>query len=219
MTPKHGLMVGDAVRITKAGSFQNGEFPPFDLLHGYTGVFRVTKIVDDQTFEYEFIDANGSPYDPGSPGADFSAGYFGRLWQVRRLVIENNIIELAVRSLSGYGTLTGIPAYEGRPFPPEYTVREAIIRGNVIQNLNEELASGNRALDIGGCERLLIERNIVGSALPMVHGLVGSVRTFNNLRPDGQLVRSYDGSVSAPEVVTQVRADLEDAMVAWFLGI
>jgi hypothetical protein len=45
------------------------------------------------------------------------------------------------------------------------------------------------------------------------------VKTFNNLRPDGQLVRSYDGSVSAPEVVIQVRADLEDAIVASFLGI
>jgi hypothetical protein len=216
---KHGLLVGDAVRVTKAGAFENGEFPPFGLFHGYSGVFRVTKIVDQQTFEYEFTDADGTPYDPGSPGDDFSAGYFGRLWQVRRLVIENNVIELPVRYSSRYGPLTGIPIYGDRLFPPEYTVREAIIRGNVIRNINDEVPSDHLALHIGGCGRLLIERNIIGSALPMLHGTIGSVKTFNNLRPDGQLVRSYDGSVSAPEVVIQVRADLEDAIVASFLGI
>jgi hypothetical protein len=127
--------------------------------------------------------------------------------------------ELPVRYSSGYGRLTGIPIYGSRPFLPEYTVREAIIRGNVIRNINDEVPSDHLALHIGGCGRLLIERNIIGSALPMLHGTIGSVKTFNNLRPDGQLVRSYDGSVSAPEVVIQVRADLEDAIVASFLGI
>jgi hypothetical protein len=216
---KHGLLVGDAVRVTKAGAFENGEFPPFELFHGYSGVFRVTKIVDEQTFEYEFTDAEGSPYDPGSPGDDFSAGYFGRLWQVRRLVIENNFIELPVRYYSGYGPLTGIPIYGDRVFLPEYTVREVIIRGNVIRNSNDQMPSHNFALNVSGCGRLWIEGNIIGSALPMLHGTIGSVKTFNNLRPNGQLVRSYAGSVSAPEVVTQVRADLEDAIVASFLGI
>jgi hypothetical protein len=162
-----------------------------------------------------------------SESEEFAAGYFGRIWQTGRLVIENNVIELAVRSIAPYyewGHAGGVRMYGYFYFPPRYPLVEVIIRGNIIRNLNDGSAPANRAIEVAGCERVLVERNVVGT--DRAHSLEHSVppgneqiKTFNNTTPGGGLVKSYvQGSDdTAPEVVTQVVTELEDVMVSAFL--
>ena len=112
--------------------------------------------------------------------------------------------------------LTGIPIYTGRPFPPEYTVREAIIRNNVIRNVNDATApvDSQFAMDIGGCEKLLIEGNVIkiDSTMPIrANSSVGTVSTFNNMTPEGKLIQAINPNSN--EMLPDELADLEDALL------
>ena len=96
---------------------------------------------------------------------------------------------------------------------------------NLIRNVNDGLAPDDRTMDLGGCESLLIQDNIVISDLttPIRHNnLVGTVNTFHNLSSEGKLIRSTNVFApfdKAPEVVTQVQADLDDTILASFLNL
>jgi hypothetical protein len=239
---KHGFFVGAAVRIKKAGHFNRTQYPN-------SGVFndnvRITAVPNEKTFEYELdpgtpdpgadsenqdlavLGVKGIQYcQAGDAGVDseseeFAAGYFGRIWQVHSLLIENNVIELAVRTINGdWGHAGGIRLFGYRYFPPRYPLVEVIVRGNIIRNLNDGSAPANRAIEVAGCEKALIERNVVG--IDRSHSLEHSIppgnetiTTFNNTTPGGELIRSYvqGGSETAPEVMDWV----EDAMVSSFL--
>jgi len=236
----HGFFVGAAVRITKAGHFNRTEYPHSDV---FNGVFEITAVPNPKTFEYELdaltadpgvdsenqdlavLGVKGIRYcQAGEAGVDseseaFAAGYFGRVWQTHSLVIENNVIELAIRAnASAYGIrLLGF-----QYFPPQYPFVEATIRRNVIRNVNDESGPANRAIEVTGCEAVLIERNVIGvdRAHSIEHAGVKTIITFNNTNPGGEVIRSFvwqGGTVMAPEVVTKVRADLEDTMISAFL--
>ena len=77
--------MGDAVKISKA----TGQLDPAhnDLFNGY---HTITDIPDIKTFKYALADNPNPPNQSGSS----PSGYFGRLWQAGRLVIEDNVIEL-----------------------------------------------------------------------------------------------------------------------------
>ena len=75
---------------------------------------------------------------------------------------------------------------------------------------------------IVGMVRLLSNPDFSGVSGFSSIEIVGPFNTFNNLSPDGNLIRSTNGAApydNAPEVVTQIEADLDDATVLSFLEI
>jgi len=212
----------------------------------------ITAVTNAKTFEYELtgdpgvdsenedvavLGVKGIEYcQAGEAGLDseseqFAAGYFGRIWQVRSLVIENNVIELGRHPFDSSSLAAayavGLRLY-GTRFGPEsshqYSIVHLLARGNVIRNVEEigDRGQNSKTIEMSGCESALLEQNIIDlpSARPLEHNSCGEhLQTFNNLTPGGTLVESFlqGSSAKAPEVTVRVRADLEDAMVASFL--
>ena len=72
----HGLSVGQAVEIRNASPNE------------YNGIFEITSVPTSTSFQYVM---------KADPMADATfAGQFRTLWQVGRLEVENNLIELIV---------------------------------------------------------------------------------------------------------------------------
>jgi len=214
--------------------------------------FDTTAVPDAKTFEYELtgdpgvdsenedlavLGAKGIGYcRAGDAGVDseserFAAGHFGRIWQVRSLVIENNVIELGRHAFDSPSLVAayavGLRLY-GTRFGPEssrqYSLVHLVARGNVIRNMDEigDRGQNSKAIEMGGCECALLEHNIIDlpSARPLEHNSCGEdLHTFNNLTPAGALVESFlqGSSAKAPEVTVKVRSDLEDVVVLSFL--
>jgi len=192
--------------------------------------------VDSENQPLAVLGVKGIRYcQAGEAGVDseserFAAGYFGRIWQVRSLAIENNIIELGRHAFdwdypAAYAV--GLRLY-GTRFGPEssrqYSLVHLVARGNVIRHVAEigDRGANSKAIEMSGCECALLEHNIIDlpSGRPLEHNSCGEhLQTFNNLTPGGTLVESFlqGSSAKAPEVTVKVRADLEDAMVSSFL--
>jgi len=164
-----------------------------------------------------------------SESEEFAAGYFGRIWQVRSLVIENNIIE---RGRHPYdwdypaAYAVGLRLYGTRfsPQSPKYSLVHLVARGNVIRNMDEigDRGQNSKAIEMSGWRCALLEHNIIDlpSGRPLEHNSCGEdLYTFNNLTPAGALVESFlqGSSEKAPEVTVKVRSDLEDVVVSSFL--
>src|SRR5262249_50494711 len=99
---EHGLEKGDVIHLTNAGKWD--AIPNSN----YNGNWTVDAVPDSTHFQF-LLDT-----DPGldSSSSEFASGYFGRLWQVKRVVVENNVIELAVRKgASGARRSIGIFMY------------------------------------------------------------------------------------------------------------
>ena len=217
---KHGLAVGDWVLISHAGHWDKNhpDYPESSL---YNGAFQVTAVIpgSPEKFEYKL------PDDPGmdSSDANFVAGYFGRIWQTRHLTIENNVIELGIKPAE-FAHPCGLPLYGSHLLAPAYSLGDVVIRGNLIRNVHDTAAPFTRAVELFGCRRAIVERNIIGvDRTPAItHNSSGTVRTFNNLSPAGALIEStsIDSPIPIPatETVTKVRAELEEAMAAALLG-
>jgi len=191
--------------------------------------------VDSENQPLAVLGVKGIRYcQAGEAGVDseserFAAGYFGRIWQVRSLAIENNIIELGRHAFdwdypAAYAV--GLRLYGTRfsPQSPQYSIVHLVARGNVIRNMDEigNRGQNSKAIEMGGCECALLEQNIIDlpSTRPLEHNSCGEdLHTFNNLKPGGTLIESFlqGSSAKAPEVTVKVRADLEDAMVSAFL--
>src|SRR5207237_5414987 len=93
--------------------------------------FKVANVLSETQFQF-YLPANPGfdsiDHDPTRP---FSPGYFGRIWQFGRLLIENNIIELGSRKLNGgYGRPIGVFLYV-LGHAPQFIGRQAVIRDNV----------------------------------------------------------------------------------------
>jgi len=198
---------------------------------------RPEAAVDSENQDLRVLGLKGIQHSrAGEPGVDseseqFAAGYFGRIWQVRSLVVENNVIELGRHAFDSPSLVAayavGLRLY-GTRFGPEssrqYSLVRLVARGNVIRNMDEigDRGQNSKAIEMGGCECALLEHNIIDlpSARPLEHNTCGEdLHTFNNLTPAGTLVESLlqGSNEKAAEVTVKVRADLEDAIVLSFL--
>jgi hypothetical protein len=75
-------------------------------------------------------------------------------------------------------------------------------------------------MDIGGCENLLIEGNIVtsNSLTPIrYNNSAGTTKTFNNLSPNGKLIRASNAETNGHLTATEV-ADIEEILFSTFLA-
>ena len=91
----HGLLPKSAVLVQDATI--DGNSPPANTYNGY---YEVLDVPTSTTFRYQM----GSP--PGKD-ADTNTGDYEEYWRVRRLVVENNVIELTPSLPLGFAPSTG----------------------------------------------------------------------------------------------------------------
>ena len=142
-----------------------------------------------------------------------TSGYFGRLWQVGRIVIENNVIEL-IPTPTNLGPPSGIVlGYPNFSVPP--TFRQVVIRGNIIRGLAGP-SDASDAISLYGCGDLIVENNVIEStsATPLKFSFCGNVRFFNNRTPGGSLIQGYDSGVM--KKADDLGSDIEDSSVLAF---
>jgi hypothetical protein len=200
----HGFAVGDSVKISKITGQTHNEY--FNDYHTITSVTPTT-------FKFSL------PGDPnpgsGSDSGSSPSGYYGRLWQVGRVVIEDNVIEL-VPTATNYGPPIAIELdYASFVVPPLF--RQVVIRRNVIRHVDGASDPPGMAPGVGiqvsGCGDLILEENVVDldAATPITYKLCDKARFFNNQTSAGTLIQAYDSltSVRANELAT----DIEDVLL------
>jgi hypothetical protein len=179
----HGLSFGQAVAIAAASPSE------------YNGRFSIASVPSPTSFTYAML----SP-----PASDASGSFtFGALWQEGRLVVENNIIELVVNPAPyGQGYASGI-LVDSEAFVAPYVFVQALIRGNLIRNVDNAFDVSGTAVGIRliSCQGAVIEDNIINlnSSLQsppynISHQACGSVKYFNNQTPFGLLIQGYDAT-------------------------
>jgi len=211
---RHGFLVGDAVKIIKAGHFNPGLHPNATL---YRGSFTITSVPDEKTFCYH-LDA-----DPGVDSCDagFAAGYFGRIWQSRISVYEENVFELSSRfgdeatpfaiGLSQYDPSTGTT--RTNPF----TYSQLVARGNIVRPVDARYGLVNSSLSsaviFNSSEKVLVEGNIidVDYPTPINFSKSGAVLASYNLNSSGAPIRGLDHDASQP--IDDMARKIQDALV------
>ena len=142
---------------------------------------------------------------------------FGALWQVGRLVIEKNIIEMmfnpvldafvypapldpTTRPLAG--TTFGIElfALANNAATNPCVFQQVEIRGNVIRHVDNASCIAppyyHFGIYLNGCLNAVIENNIINAVTPMEQVLAGTLKYFRNQTPSGQLIQGHDFTLS-----------------------
>jgi hypothetical protein len=177
----------------------------------YNGRF-IIKVISRQQFEYDL------PADPLREPTQPRA--YARAKQVRRLAIEDNVMELQMNPfVYGQGAVPqGIAVASSLPL----AFHQFLVRGNIVRISPDDRYPAQQPLGItlwlGGDG--LVEHNTLGiEAEDILRNEQGpAVKFFNNRRPDGALVRSWNTSAAqfvdqSPELATEI----EDAMVVALL--
>jgi hypothetical protein len=196
----HGFSVGQAVQILDASPSP------------YNGIFVITSVPSPTRFTYLMT---------SDPGSDASGSFtFAALWQVGRLVIENNIIELVLNPAPyGQGYASGILVDGGSPVSP-YVFGQAVIRGNLIRNVDGAFEPLGTAIGIrlSSCLGAILENNIISlnssSQIPpynISHSACGSAKYFNNQTPNGKLIQGYNAATA--QSVNELTTDAELALL------
>ncbi len=152
----------------------------------------------------------------GSASGSFA---FGALWQVGRLVIENNSIELVITITSGIDVPTGIRLDRAASNPLAatipYTIGQAILRGNVIRHVNNASDSSAKplAIQLNSCEAAIVEDNVINLDInkPIQFTACGSVKFFSNESPAGNLIQGYD--VVKVQFVNELTTDADLSVI------
>jgi len=203
----HGFAVGDAVKISKA----TGQL---DQAHNnlFNGYHSITAVPSATTFKYALADNPNPPNQSGSS----PSGYYGRLWQAGRVVIEDNVIEL-VPTPTNYGPPSAILLGYGNVVGP-LLFRQALIRRNIIRHVDgaSDPAGMEKgaAIQVSGCGKLIVEENVVdlNRTTPIEFSFCDKVRFFNNRTPSGTLIQGVNVT-DAPNNIesSELTTDIEDA--------
>src|SRR5262249_21183676 len=152
------------------------------------GPFKVWKLgPDNPKTQFQFI----LPSDPGDR-TDFSTGYFGRIWQARRYIVENNVIELAVHKLPADPSslrAVGIFVYGGDFFIEHSSVTtkgrifpDVLLRRNIVRHVDNLIDTSQKPLgiEVYSADNAIIEKNsiLVDRPTPIECTDCGAVATF-----------------------------------------
>lgn len=178
---------------------------------------------------------------PDNPESDstfrpdhFAPGYFGRMWQPKRLLIENNVIEVAERKLHPVGPWNrpaGIFIYGStlqfvHQTSPSITLTQrrfpqVIIRGNVIRHRDNgsdpnpaHIDVQARGIEIQHARDVLIEHNTItlDRQYPIDLVTCDIVSTFKNQSSSGKLiVAQLYYLIDLPDRETILLAQFEEA--------
>lgn len=202
----HGLLPKSAVQISGATVGGNPTNP-------YNGFYEVLDVPPAPT------DANGKPTtftyqlgtDPGS-NADSNTGQYAEYWRVRRLVVENNVVELTP-TLSGTGGRYGIILAD---YPNRSSVNiylQSVLRGNVIREVNDAPDTSSFGIGLAKCESAVTEQNVIDPAVgtAIVQNVSGVLEYFDNETPAGSLLQGYDQQRSRK--VDELTTKVEDSLL------
>jgi hypothetical protein len=200
----HYVVSGETIWV------QGARFAP------YNGFFVVTRLSPTQLqYEMASIPGGSSPYPSAS---------YGRLWQLGRIIIENNWIELALNILSsGYGPPIAIDFYNSNAnvVPPTFLTLQAVIRRNQIQSLDGVVDGSGFPTGIwpNNCANGIVEENVIdlnsvnnGPAVRQAYS--GSVSYFNNETSSGNLIQGNNWNTGL--YLDELSTNLDLALVASF---
>ena len=191
----HGFSAGQAVRI--AGAKVGGALSPY-----YNGTFAITSVPSPTQFKYTMTQ------DPGGNADNSPVPTFGALWQVGRLIAENNVIELLLNVIaSGWEPPVGIQLYDSvGSHGLQYIFQQAIVRWNIIRHVDN--ASDSSAIPLAicldSCLNAIIENNDINldATVPVRYYSAGTMKFFNNQSPGGILIQgascTRSGSYNVP---------------------
>ena len=164
----------------------------------------------------------------------FAAGdtiFFTLIAQHRRVIVENNLFDIAHQVLPPFGidfpAPFAISLVSGIPSLQEYLYKEVIIRGNLIRPRDNvpdpHLYRNMTGMRVTNCERLIAEGNIMNlmfddyaRAFAALNTL--KIKTFNNQDHSGRIVRVYFITQESPVIVGSFIPDLYDQAENWLLG-
>ena len=182
--PQHGIEVGDSVYVSKAS------LDPYNGFFQVTGFVPAVPGVSNEKFKYVL---------PSDPGASSPSGYYGRLWQTKKLVIENNLIEL-IPSINPYGPPVGISLYQQFDSGSQFVFTQVIIRGNVIRQVDNLSDPTLRPLGIRlfNCQNAIVEDNVIDldTSTPLRQFKSNPIRSFNNQKSSGVVLQFAEEDVN-----------------------
>lgn len=208
----HGLSAGEAVVIRFAHVRGNPTVSPY-----FNGPFHVDQVLSATQFTYIMKG------DPGGDADAWPVPKFGRLWQVGRLAIENNVIELMPSLSDAHYEARAIEVGVGSPpfWVDPYVFREVVIRGNIIGMAENQPDHNSFAVNLSSCESVLAENNFISDLTrgradpyypsPMMHLACGHVKSLNNVNSSVQPVPVYNRNPLRYE--DELQTELEDAIV------
>ncbi|HEV2392533.1 MAG TPA: hypothetical protein VG146_09240 [Verrucomicrobiae bacterium] len=205
--PEHGFSVGDVVHITKV-DFQGTQ--PYQPYTGYFVVSALGAHPDEQTIFYFNLPANPNP--PNTSGSSPS-GYYARLWQTQRIVVENNVVEL-VPTPTSFGPPFAVLMQGGANNQP-LLYDEAVVRRNVIRHIDGLSDSGRpgdgTGIAVDSCSDLLVEENVMDldSSTPVEFEYCGNTEFFANQSSGGVLIQGFNSATNM--AVNELSNTLEDA--------
>jgi len=204
----HGLLPGQGVVI--AGATVGGFPAPL-----YNGTFAINTVPSSTTFTYLMTGTPTGPSDAGS-------ATFGALWQVGRLVIENNFIELVLNIIpTGWGPPCGILIgwSLAPPAPPIFL--QVLVRRNVIHDIDYAFDTsgfpvGIRLLSCGKgvIEDDVIDLNSIWTGPQLFQQACASLKYFNNQTSAGNLIQAYNYDIQ--QYVNEIASDTDLALLEAF---
>lgn len=203
----HGLQVGDRIKVINATVSLTDLTPRPE----YNGFFEITAVLGTPKptkFRYQMLN---------TPGGNAASASFQRVWGVDRIVIENNVIELADRKYYEWGTPFGIWIADNALIspPPPYPHGEAIVRRNVVRYVDGIVNSDNNAFAVyvAGTKKALVSDNIVDTATAWQPNPITQARSqvqyFNNSSADGASVRGHNADTG--KRLDELETTIQDA--------
>jgi hypothetical protein len=140
-----------------------------------------------------------------------------RVFGIGTLVVENNLIELAIDSDGEIGIHVHDDALS--PQAPDHVHDCISIRGNKLRYLDGQFDSGyaGSGIQIGGAKSLIVSNNVVelAPADPLQDFRCGAVTYFNNKSPAGALIQGLNGDSQTK--YSELETEAEDALVLTLL--
>jgi hypothetical protein len=176
-------------------------------------MFVIASVPSPTSFTYAMLNAPSADAD-SSPKPTF-----GALWQVGRVVVENNVIELVVSILPTVDPPTAVrldrkPSTPTAPASP-YIFGQVIVRGNVIRHVDNasDPTGVPLAISLNSCEGALVEENVIklDRTHPMEFTACSAVYFFNNQTVSGALIQGYN--TVAGQFVNELTTDADLSLI------
>ena len=131
----------------------------------------------------------------------------GGLWQVGRLVIENNIIEssldrfidaipdpragtVAFEIFAGANNTVGYPC----------VFQQVVVRRNIIGHVDNSVGNAppyyHFGIYLNGCLSAIVENNVINVVTPIEQVIAGTLKYFKNQSSAGNLIQGHDYTAS-----------------------
>lgn len=196
----HGLLDGDRVRIGAGTGAPDA----------YLGTFAIYGA--EATMVNQFAYKLKATEVGSGTGATFQ-----KVFGAANILVERNLIELAVGSTGGIAVELDDNRAEGVTDLdlPDFVFLEAIIRENRIRYIDNQFGSSfaGTAVKAFGVKNLVVRDNIVEVAPtnPLWNRRCQHVRYFENKTPSGALIQGYDGVQETK--YSELETESEDALL------